>query len=107
MSEKLTYRHPVTNRVKTSTNALYMERAGFEPWDGEVEVDKVGVQTAAMSHADLQQLAVDNGLSKSGSKAELQARLAAKAAEPAPANTDSSGDKSATDSSSTSAGETK
>jgi len=76
MSEIKTYRHPVTNRIKRTDRHDYALIAGFEEWDGEVEIDKVGVQTADLSLADLRELAKDQGLPASGTKAELQARLA-------------------------------
>lgn len=91
------YRHPVTNRVRRSDNPTYMERAGFELYDGEIEIDKTGIKTADMSLAELRTTAEAAGVSKSGTKDEIQSRLAEKAAEP-------SGDTKTT---SASAGDTK
>lgn len=80
MSETRLYRHPVTNRVKKSANPVYMARAGFEAYDGEVEIDKANVATAALTAAELRELASEKGLPTSGTKADLQQRLAEDAA---------------------------
>lgn len=82
MSEIKTYRHPVTNRIKRTDREDYARIAGFEPWDGEIEIDKVGVQTADLSLVELRELAREQGLPTSGNKAELQSRLAEAAATP-------------------------
>jgi hypothetical protein len=77
MAEKQMWRHPVTNRVKTSDNARYMEINGFLPYDGEYEKDKVtGVITADMSKAELQAEASALGLPTSGTKDEIRTRIA-------------------------------
>lgn len=77
MTDKTLWRHPVTNRVKASDNARYMELNGFEPYDGEFERDKrTGVLTADMSAAELREEAAAQGLPTSGSKAKLMERIA-------------------------------
>lgn len=80
MAEMQQYRHPMTNRVRWSDNPTYMERTGFEPYDGEVEKDKVtGHMTALtdeMTKPELQTLAEERGISTSGTKDELIKRIA-------------------------------
>lgn len=79
MAEMQQYRHPMTNRVRWSDNPTYMERTGFELYDGEVEKDKVtGHMTALtdeMTKPELQALAEERGLPTSGTKDELIARI--------------------------------
>lgn len=107
MSETIAYRHPVTNRIKHSSNALYMERAGFEVWDGEIEKDKTGIETAHLTKAELQDLLGAEGLPTSGNKQELQQRLADAAANDTttPSKTPDAASDGAADSSSNPAGE--
>lgn len=80
MSDMIQYRHPVTNRVKRSDNPEYMQLNGFEVFEGEVEVDKANVEFAALSLDDLRAIAKEAGLPVSGSKADLQERIAEHAA---------------------------
>lgn len=80
MAESKQYRHPMTNRVRWSDDERYMKLVGFEPYDGEVEKDKVTGKVTAlgddMTKPELQQLAEERGLATSGNKDELIARIA-------------------------------
>lgn len=96
MADTKLWRHPVTNRVKASDNELYMERAGFQPYDGEYERDKrTGYLTADMTLAELKEEAEAQGLPTSGTKAKLLERLAQNAADQTSSN--SAGDAEGTD----------
>lgn len=96
MAEMQQYRHPMTNRVRWSDNPTYMERTGFEPYDGEVEKDKVTGHMSALSEdmtkTELQKHAEDRGLSASGTKDELRARIAAFDAAPTDSTSSDAGD---------------
>lgn len=106
MAEEIVYRHTVTNKIKRSSNAQYMAHAGFEPWDGEIERDKRGVQTAHLTYKELQDEAREQGLPTSGTKAEIQERLAIAQNTPTtPPETPGASSSGAADSSSTPAGE--
>lgn len=96
MAETKLWRHPVSNRVKASENDLYMERAGFEPYDGEFERDKrTGVLTANMSLAELREEAKERNLPTSGTKAALLERIGQDAANQT--SSSSAGDAEGTD----------
>lgn len=105
MAEEIVYRHKVTQKIKRSANARYMEITGFEPWDGEIERDKRGVETAHMTLKELQDEAREVGLPTSGTKAELQERLATNTNTTTPPETPDATSGGAADSSSDSAGE--
>jgi len=105
-SESIVYRHTVTNKIKRSDSPRYMEITGFVPWDGEVEVSKTGVKTAHLGIAELRTLAEEAGVSKAGSKVDIQQRLLdAQNTPTTPPETPGTSSDGAADSSSTPAGE--